>query len=42
MAGDTGGGGAGTGDDLVLDDAVADLGSQWGRYEYVTGIGFAV
>ncbi|MGY5051883.1 helix-turn-helix domain-containing protein [Streptomyces sp. 900105755] len=33
------------GDDQALDDAwidqVADLGSQWGQYEYVTNIGFA-
>ncbi|MFJ5265155.1 transcriptional regulator [Streptomyces sp. NPDC088387] len=24
-----------------IDDAVVDLGSQWGQYEYVTNIGFA-
>jgi hypothetical protein len=33
------------GDDQELDDAwvdqLADLGSQWGQYEYVTNIGFA-
>ncbi len=32
-------------DDQALDDAwvdqLADLGSQWGQYEYVTNIGFA-
>ena len=33
------------GDDEGLDDAwvdqIADLGAQWGQYEYVTNIGFA-
>lgn len=33
------------GDEQELDDArvdqIVDLGSQWGRYEYVTNIGFA-
>ncbi|MCX4419397.1 transcriptional regulator [Streptomyces mirabilis] len=28
-------------DDAWINEAVVDLGSQWGRYEYVTAIGFA-
>jgi hypothetical protein len=28
-------------DDAWVSDAVIDLGSQWGQYEYVTNIGFA-
>ncbi|MFE0358096.1 transcriptional regulator [Streptomyces nigra] len=28
-------------DDVWVDDAAADLGSEWGQYEYVTNIGFA-
>ncbi|MEV1025783.1 transcriptional regulator [Streptomyces sp. NPDC050264] len=28
-------------DDAWVNDAVVDLGSQWGEYEYVTNIGFA-
>jgi hypothetical protein len=28
-------------DDAWVSDAVVDLGSQWGQYEYVTNIGFA-
>ncbi|UKY47397.1 transcriptional regulator [Streptomyces inhibens] len=28
-------------DDAWVNDAVVDLGSQWGQYEYVTNIGFA-
>ncbi|MGW2964950.1 transcriptional regulator [Streptomyces sp. NPDC001220] len=28
-------------DNAWVDDAVVDLGSQWGQYEYVTNIGFA-
>ena len=28
-------------DDAWINDAVVDLGSEWGQYEYVTNIGFA-
>ncbi|KAF5992987.1 hypothetical protein BOG92_015270 [Streptomyces sp. WAC00263] len=28
-------------DGAWINEAVVDLGSQWGRYEYVTTIGFA-
>ncbi|WP_234435924.1 hypothetical protein [Streptomyces sp. NRRL S-813] len=28
-------------DDAWITDAVVDLGSEWGQYEYVTSIGFA-
>lgn len=28
-------------DDAWVSDAAADLGSEWGQYEYVTTIGFA-
>jgi len=28
-------------DDAWVNDAVVDLGSQWGEYEYVTAVGFA-
>lgn len=28
-------------DDAWINEAVVDLGSQWGQYEYVTTIGFA-
>ena len=27
--------------DDAWEDVIADLGSQWGQYEYVTSIGFA-
>ncbi|GHE92012.1 hypothetical protein GCM10014715_55490 [Streptomyces spiralis] len=28
-------------DDAWVSDAVVDLGSEWGQYEYVTNMGFA-
>ena len=28
-------------DEAWISDAVVDLGSEWGRYEYVSNVGFA-